>query len=1457
MKRTSKLSLFIAAALLLQLSFSGWSAQPQPVSAASNGPVALSFTPADDINNVAPGAVMKITFDENVAKGSSATYISIYEASTNTLFESLSVTSSRVRILTNKSEVTIDPQKDFDLNTNYYILISAGAFVNESNGAGYAGIDAADVWNFKTVETEDTTAPGLLPSGNAPKGAAEPTTTAISLSFNEPVFATSGNITVVGGDDSRNISVTSGSVTGSGSSTIVITPEAALQPNRTYRVTVSSGLFQDASGNAYGGINWTFTTTDSSVKVTAPLSPADDAVNVETNSKLIMTFNAAVEAVSNKNIYIKKVGTNETYQTIRATNTSVAGNVVTITPSPALRAATSYYVVIDAGAYRIPGTTETYSGITDANVWNFTTKDSSAPVIDTLYPANKGTATNINTKLTLKFNENVLPSGGNIEIRVSGTGALFRSIPVTSDLVTGGGTDTITIDPNKAYSSEPKKPFVNNTKYYVLVGNTAFRDAAGNYYGGITSATGWTFTVSNDTAKPNVVTQSPANNAIAVSQTPEFTLTFNEAIALSEEYLNGTARITVNRSGNGTGPSSFNTTLAIDSANEKKLIITPVGLLDSKTSYYIYIDPDVIADAAGNYYVGIQNEYQWAFKTIGTDTTPPVISSAQANESSIILTYNEELNTNVKPMPGSFYLTVNGAFRAVNSVQVSGTTVVLTLASPILSGQAVKLSYTKGSTANIQDISGNAAASFANRDVVLASDTSIPKLLDITASGSNIILSFSKNLIAPSANAYLQFSVSIGGKIYYPISISGSGSLVTLTVNTVISTSQSVKVSYAPGSYPLRDSSGNNVAAFSNVSASSGNDSTAPKVETITASGNKITILYDESLDPDTKPTTGQYSVLVDNAARTISSVSVIGESVTLTLSTSVNAGQTVKVSYSQGANALADLAGNKAASFSQTTADSGDAKSGLLGATAKGVNVTLTFNESLSSSYVPSSIQFSVKVKGVLNPVLQVTVSGSAVKLVLSGAPGIGDAMTVTYHATSTGLRTSKGVTLDGFDNVTIANQTTLLDTLSGDYESADGGIGIKSSAVTQAGDTSPAGMSATRYTLPLDKISTAYQTARNAGVSAPKVVFTVPDSESAAIVSVPLSALDSAYRLGAKSVFEVIYRDVHYELPLGAIDFGSIASSLSAVSSVGNLLIKIDSGSSPLTTNLVSMLGTTGGQMIAGPIHFDVSAVSGSTVTPVRGFKGYVKRSIDTYADVNSSGSAVVWYDAQAGAISYVPTTFTTSGGKTTASFMRKGNSAYALVQSSKTFSDVTNHWAAASINTLARKYIIDGRTTTKFEPQANITRGEFATYIAKGLGLTGNKTAAAKFKDVSANTTMGAYIGAASEAGIIYGNTDGTFKPNSPITRQDMAVMMGRAAAVAGVTITLPSSASTYLSSFTDKGKIGTYAQADVAKAVYAGIMYGKTTSTMSPLANATRAEGAALIMRLLEYVDFITP
>src|SRR5690606_35053638 len=137
-----------------------------------------------------------------------------------------------------------------------------------------------------------------------------------------------------------------------------------------------------------------------------------------------------------------------------------------------------------------------------------------------------------------------------------------------------------------------------------------------------------------------------------------------------------------------------------------------------------------------------------------------------------------------------------------------------------------------------------------------------------------------------------------------------------------------------------------------------------------------------------------------------------------------------------------------------------------------------------------------------------------------------------------------------------------------------------------------------------------------------------------------------------------------------------------------------------------------------------------------------------------ITASRTTAVHYDEVAGTISAAPTTFDTENGGTRISFKRPGNSAYAIVHSEHTFSDTVNHWANSTILIMARKFVVEGHSSTKFAPQASISRAEFATYIAKGLGLSANKEAARKFTDVSSNSAMGGYIGAAAASGIVAG-------------------------------------------------------------------------------------------------------
>lgn len=77
--------------------------------------------------------------------------------------------------------------------------------------------------------------------------------------------------------------------------------------------------------------------------------------------------------------------------------------------------------------------------------------------------------------------------------------------------------------------------------------------------------------------------------------------------------------------------------------------------------------------------------------------------------------------------------------------------------------------------------------------------------------------------------------------------------------------------------------------------------------------------------------------------------------------------------------------------------------------------------------------------------------------------------------------------------------------------------------------------------------------------------------------------------------------------------------------------------------------------------------------------------------------------------------------------------------------------------------------------FEPNRKITRGELAAILASFCG-TAEDSGRDRFSDISGNWAR-RYINQAAEAGLIYGYTDGTFRPDQNITRAETIVMVNR--------------------------------------------------------------------------------
>ena len=170
---------------------------------------------------------------------------------------------------------------------------------------------------------------------------------------------------------------------------------------------------------------------------------------------------------------------------------------------------------------------------------------------------------------------------------------------------------------------------------------------------------------------------------------------------------------------------------------------------------------------------------------------------------------------------------------------------------------------------------------------------------------------------------------------------------------------------------------------------------------------------------------------------------------------------------------------------------------------------------------------------------------------------------------------------------------------------------------------------------------------------------------------------------------------------------------------------------------------------------------------------------------------------------------------------------------------FKDIIYYpWAYNAITTLEEKGIVNRVSENWYGPQFNITRGDYAMFLVRTLGLTDG--AGENFADVEADAEYAKELAIGKAAGIINGVGDNKFNPEAEITRQDMMTMTSRALGLAG---------EADLSAFADSGLIADYASAHVAAMVAEGLIKGNADGTINPKGNTTRAEAAVIMQRIL--------
>lgn len=260
----------------------------------------------------------------------------------------------------------------------------------------------------------------------------------------------------------------------------------------------------------------------------------------------------------------------------------------------------------------------------------------------------------------------------------------------------------------------------------------------------------------------------------------------------------------------------------------------------------------------------------------------------------------------------------------------------------------------------------------------------------------------------------------------------------------------------------------------------------------------------------------------------------------------------------------------------------------------------------------------------------------------------------------------------------------------------------------------------------------------------------------------------------------------------------------------------------------------GSTGAAITANKTDAQGKALAGATfvLEDSRGREAYQATSNTSgtvrFTDVSSGTYTLLEKKAPEGyVLSNETYTLTVSGSRVT--------------MNGKAYSPVTFvNRKAAELNRTDHFAFLVGYTGGTFGPERNMTRAEVTTMFARLLTeqIEADKTYSNNFSDVPKGYWAANYIGYMQQFGIITGYSDGSFRPNAPVTRAEFAAIASRFEKLTEGSKSFTDVSDTY------------WAARYINFAATRGWVTGYSDGTFKPENTITRAEVAAVTCRLLE-------
>ena len=348
--------------------------------------------------------------------------------------------------------------------------------------------------------------------------------------------------------------------------------------------------------------------------------------------------------------------------------------------------------------------------------------------------------------------------------------------------------------------------------------------------------------------------------------------------------------------------------------------------------------------------------------SLDVDRVPPTILSATtANTTSVTLVISETLPSGTSMTPSGFTIAdVSIPTTTVTAVDISGSTITLTLSDAITDADTPSLTYVTDPNNPIADATGNLLVAFSNFGITNTVDTTMP-----TVTISTVVTDPTNLGTIPFT---LQFNEQVTGFVIGDITTT-AGTVQNLSPEpsqTVTSytfdvsglvNEDSLVVSIAAGAVADADNNLNDAFSTEPITI----DTTAPTISSQSAT-TAITVQLGTT-EPvyGTVITPADFTISGIATGATVTAVEIINDTstITLTLSAPITDPDTPLISYIPGTNRITDAAGNQLAAFTEESiTDNFDP-------TMPAVTITTDVTGPTNLTTIPFTLQFSEQVTG------------------------------------------------------------------------------------------------------------------------------------------------------------------------------------------------------------------------------------------------------------------------------------------------------------------------------------------------------------------------------------------------------------------------------------------------------------------------------------------------------------